>query len=149
MHLLALPLIVASLSASACPDLAGTYATCRSTMGSASNSHDMSIIQSSRRGVTTYSIKMTYDESGEPGSETIMSDGKPHSEIADSDEGQVIYTSTARCEGNALINDVVIKMDGIEIAGMEMKYTKSGNTLTNETKGHLFGFPSQDTLICE
>lgn len=149
MRLLALSLVFSSFSAVACPDLAGKYAACRSTTGSGSNSHDMVITQSTRSGITTYTIKNIDDESNEPSEDTAIADGKPYSESADSDMGPVTYIGTATCEGDKLINDVKIEIDGAEVAAMVMKYSKSGKILKSEVKGHIFGIPSNDVIICE
>lgn len=143
--------LFSSLSAMACPDLAGTYSTCRSITGNTSGSTDMVITQSTQNKVTTYTIVSTDSETNERETETYRADGKiTSSTITDPDSGIVLtMSSVVKCAGYALNLNMKVNMSGQQVADMTSSMSKSNKQLTIKMTGSNFGEEINETLICE
>lgn len=150
MRTLAIALALVSTSALACPNLAGTYATCRSTTGASTGSTDVVVAQKVVNGVTVYSVTSTDDESQERETEEMIADGKTRTETESSPEtGEIVLSATYKCSGDALIGTQSVVWQNAPVADIDQNITKSGNTLTIAISGQAFGQEMQDTLVCE
>jgi hypothetical protein len=150
MRVLAISALFVSLSAMACPDLAGTYLTCRSTITSRVGDTDMVVAQSIINGVTVYSISAVSDESGEREVTTINADGKKYTEQFEPQEGfRVVVTSSATCEGNVLKVKINTKLNGENQGDLTMDVSKNGNQINQAIYGEVFGENVSDNVICE
>lgn len=151
MRLIVIAGLFSSLSAMACPDLAGTYTTCRSLTGNTSGSTDMVITQSTQNKVTTYTVVSTDSETNERETETYRADGKINSStITDPDSGiAVTMSSVVKCANNALNLNMKVSMSGEQVADMNSSMSKSNKQLTIKMTGTNFGEEINETLICE
>lgn len=149
MRLLAASLLLLSVSAMACPDLAGSYPICRSTTGESSGSKDMVISQNTERGITTYTMSMVNEETQETESEILIADGKTRNDTAESEMGTLTASLIVVCSGEALVSKMAISAEAGEIAAINNTMTKSGKTLVQDVTGHLFGEEMKEHLICE
>ncbi|MES2526781.1 MAG: hypothetical protein V4598_06825 [Bdellovibrionota bacterium] len=151
MRVLAVIFALSSFSAiAACPNLAGTYAVCRSTTGSISTSTELIVTQATTGGVTTYSFSSIDDETHERDADEMIADGKTRSETAqDPNYGEVKVSITYKCSGNSLVGNENILMEGQHFLDINHETTKSGNTITRKFTGTVIGYPVEDTLICE
>lgn len=151
MRSLAIVLAFSSVSAfAACPNLAGTYATCRSTTGSMDGSTDLVITQKTVNRITTYTMTSTNDRTQERETEEIVADGKTRSETQNDPEfGDVVASVTFSCSGPKMTGNVSISMNGGSIFDYSQEVQKKGSTLEIDYFGTLVGMPFQDTVICE
>lgn len=151
MRLVAFMTLLISTSVLACPNLAGRYASCRSTTGQSSGSVDMVITQSTNRGITTYTMTATDSESQERSTDAIKSDGKPLIDTeVDPESGLTLTTSmSASCTATALNIKVNADLSGTPILTAEMKVTKVGNQLQQVITGMAGEESLNDTVICE
>ncbi len=150
MRLLAALIAFSSFSAFACPNLSGTYATCRSTTGSMDGSTELVVTQNTANGVTTYTLSAISGENNERETEELVADGKTRSETAqDPTYGEVKASITYTCVGSSLVGNENLQMQGQAVMDINHETTKSGNTITRKYSGMLFGYPFEDTLICE
>ncbi len=151
MRVFAALLALTSVSAfAACPNLAGTYATCTSTTGAMEGSTELIVSQKTTGGVTVYSISSIDNESHERESEELIADGKTRSESAqDPEYGQITASITYKCSGNAMIGNENLLVEGQPFLDINHATVKSGNTITRTYSGTLLGMPFEDTLICE
>ncbi len=130
-----------SFSINACPDLSGTYPTCRSITGTSEVSPDLIITQEVRNNVTTYVMSHT-DETRE----TFIADGV---ERLDEIGYGIQILDKSQCIGDSLIAVVKLLSHGEEFADLQMNVTKSGKRLTVLIEGRSEGNPIKDTIICE
>ncbi len=150
MRVLAAIIAFSSFSAfAACPNLAGTYATCRSTTGSVPGSTDMVISQKIQNGVTVYTITSTDDESHERESEEVYADGKTRTHTEESEIGQVVASITYTCSGVKVIGKQSLTVAGEALLDMTTEVQKKGAALEMDYTGSAFGQAFEDTLICE
>lgn len=155
MRTLLLASLFISASAMACPDLSGTYATCRSTTGASTPSSDLVVTQSVSNGVTTYSMTQTDDESQERTTDLVAADGKVITAEESMGEGVVmVINTTYSCTDTALVGNVdfAIKMEGGSPENMgqvKMDVVKNGNQLVMTMNGDVMGEPMADVMICE
>ncbi len=134
----------------ACPNLAGTYATCRSTTGSIGGSTELVVTQNTTNGVTVYTFSSIDDETHERDADEMIADGKTRSETAqDPNYGELKASITYKCTGSSLVGNENLLMEGETFMDINHETTKSGNTLTRKYTGVVIGYPIEDTLICE
>lgn len=152
MRTLALIALVASTSAFACPDLAGTYAVCRSQTGNSAGSTNMVITQTTANKVTTYSVTSTDAETNERATETFKADGKTVSNTqTDPDSGITLQlATTVSCVATSAVKiNMVVKFNGEQAANIVQTISKSGKTLTMVATGNNMGEEINETVICE
>lgn len=145
--------VIAALSLStsvmACPSLNGNYKLCTSSTGATSS--DAVLTQSTRNGVTTYSMTSTEDSSGERSTETYIADGKVRTTTeSDPESGMTFVTKTVTtCVGSSLKVNLKISVDGENFADMNLETTKTGQRLSSKTTGVIFGENVTESEICE
>ncbi len=151
MRTLALATLLVSFSSiAACPNLAGTYATCRSTTGNIGGSTELVVTQKIENGATIYTLTSVDDESHERDTDEMIADGKTRSETAnDPNYGEVRVSITYKCVGNKLVGNENLVVQDSPFLDLNHETTKSGNTLTRKYTGTVVGEPINDTLICE
>lgn len=131
MRFLAIAALLVSSSAFACPNLAGTYASCRSTTGQTPGSTDMVVTQSVANKITTYDVSATNNETNERENETYRADGKINSQVfTDPDSGMTFETaSKITCTATTLNIDVNMKLNGEAAGYANIKVAKVGSQL--------------------
>lgn len=151
MRALFIALTLASTSAFACPQLAGTYKECRSTTGNSSGSTDMVVSQSVQNKVSTYTVTATNNDSQERETEIYKADGKAVVEsIEDTDSGMIFQTSTVvSCSGNVLNINIDMKLNGMKIGYSKVKVSKNGKQLIIDSKNFDGEEEVTDKEICE
>lgn len=152
MRTLALALIALSSSAFACPDLAGTYAVCRSQTGNTAGSTNMVITQATANKVTTYSVTSTDADTNERTTETFKADGKTVSNTqTDPDSGITLQLATTiSCVSTSAVKiNMIVNFNGEQAANIVQTISKSGKTLTMKTTGNNMGEEMNETVICE
>lgn len=151
MRLLATLFAFTSFSAiAACPNLSGTYATCRSTTGAMSGLTDMVVTQKNVNGVTLYTMTSTDNESQERTTDEIVADGITHSDTTiDPELGEVVGSFTYACSGPKLTGNVSVIASGSPLMEVNMEIQKKGSLLEMDYSGTAFGVGFSDTLICE
>ena len=151
MRFLAITALFVSVSAFACPDLSGKYATCRSVTGNTAGSTDMVITQAIELKTTVYTITSTDAETSEVSTDVYKADGKlTSSSIKDPDSGMVLtMSSLVKCVGNALSMNMKVVMNNEVVADMNTNVTKANKQLTIKMNGKNMGETMTETLICE
>ena len=151
MRFIAIAALFTSVSALACPNLAGKYAQCRSITGGASGSNDLEITQTVQNKITHYAVSSTDIETNERMTENYRADGKLISEtISDPESGITLTTSSlVRCVNNSLSINVKASMGGQQVANITTIVSKANNQLTIKMTGTNFGETVSDTSICE
>lgn len=151
MRLLATLIALTSFSAiAACPNLSGTYATCRSTTGAISGSTDMVVTQKIENGVTIYTMTSTDAETQERKSDEMVADGKTYSETTNDPElGEVVASLRFACSGPQLVGNLSVLAEGSPLMVINQEIQKNGSALEMDYSGSLFGMEFTDTLICE
>ena len=151
MRTLAIVLAFTSFSAfAACPNLEGTYAACRSTTGSMSESTDMVVTQKTQNGVTTYTVTSTSSETQERSSEEMIADGKTRTETTNDPElGEITASITFTCSGPKVIGNMVATVEDMTLFEINQEVQKNGSALEMDYTGTIFGMEFTDTLICE
>lgn len=151
MRSLAIALAFTSYSAlAACPKLEGTYAACRSTTGSMSESTEMVVTQKTKNGITTYTVTSTDSESQERKSEDMIADGKTRTETQNDPElGEITASMTFTCSGPKVVGDMSVIAQGTPLIELHQEVSKNGSALEMDYAGTIFGMEFTDTLICE
>lgn len=145
MRFLAIAALLISSSAFACPNLSGTYASCRSTTGATPGSTDMVVKQSVTNNITTYDVSATNNETNERENEIYRADGKINTQvITDPDSGITLETSSkVYCTGTTLNIDMNVKLNG-EVAGYaNIKVAKVGSQLIVDS----VNFDGEETIV--
>lgn len=145
MRFFAILALLISSSAFACPNLAGTYASCRSTTGATPGSTDMVVKQSVTNNITTYDVSATNNETNERENEIYRADGKINTQvITDPDSGITLETSSkVYCTGTTLNIDMNVKLNG-EVAGYaNIKVAKVGSQLIVDS----VNFDGEETIV--
>lgn len=142
-------LTLTSLSAIACPNLAGTYSACRSTTGNSTGTKDVIVTQTLKNGVTTYVIASTDEGDQERNTTTAIADGLTYSETRQTENGEMVSTATVSCQGDKLIMSNMVIISGETFFSMTAIVSKNGKTMEQELSGSFLGNPLQDKLICE
>lgn len=145
MRFFAILTLLISSSAFACPNLAGTYASCRSTTGATPGSTDMVVKQSITNNITTYDVSATNNETNERENEIYRADGKINTQvITDPDSGITLETSSkVYCTGTTLNIDMNVKLNG-EVAGYaNIKVAKVGSQLIVDS----VNFDGEETIV--
>ncbi len=144
MKFLAVIALLVSISANAaCPNLSGTYTTCRSSTGEVTTGSTIS--QTIANGVTTYKILSVDDETGVEVEETIIADGVLRTQSNSDDTGMTMtMTTKANCTADSLKYEVKVAIDNQEFANIQANVTKSGSQLKTVTTG-----TESSTVICE
>lgn len=151
MRLLTIAALLVSTSAFACPNLTGTYATCRSTTGATSGSTNLVVTQKIQNKVTVYTVTSTDDETQQRTTETYKADGKTVVETETSpDFGTVEFATTATCNAQKSL-DIKVKfsMNSEEFALVTSSISKNNNKITMTTKTQSMGEEQKETVICE
>lgn len=151
MRLLIVVLLVSSVSAFACPDLAGTYPTCYSTSSNVDDVRDVVILQSTENDVTTYTMNVTQVSTGKEISQTFVSDGTPltRTDRVSNIGFSVTTVTTTTCENDDLKFDVVLKWGSRSVGRVFTTARIEGNHLLQEIEGTFMGKNFTDTVICE
>ncbi len=145
MRFLALAAFIISSSAIACPNLAGTYATCRSTTGQTPGSTNMIVTQSVTNKITTYEVSATNNETNEREQETYRADGKIQTQIiSDPETGITLETSSKiSCSETTLSIDLSVKLND-EVAGhANINVVKVGSQLIVDSTS----FDGEETIV--
>jgi hypothetical protein len=131
MRFLAAIALLVSSSAFACPNLAGTYAACRSTTGQTPGSTNMVVTQSVSNKITTYEVSATNNETNERENETYIADGKINTQvITDPDSGMTLETSSKiSCTPSTLSIDMNLKLNGEAAGYANIQVVKVGSQL--------------------
>ncbi len=145
MRSLILASLFVSASAMACPDLSGTYAACRQSDGTITDT-DMVITQAVQAGVTVYSTTSTDAESGETSTDEIITNGNV---VTQTDESGITMSSSAACVGDAVMMKVNIKYQGQDLGTATIETKKEGNALVSRTSGTINGETVEDMSVCE
>jgi hypothetical protein len=148
MRFIAIAVAFASLSAVACPNLAGKYAVCTSATGMP-GSTDLVITQAIANGATVYTMTETSDMDGERETNTIVADGIERVMTEDMDGVVLEAKMKTSCAGDALVSSVGISIEGMEFGQIETKMTKVGNKLIQEVSGDILGEDVSDVITCE
>lgn len=149
MRTLALAFSILTLPAFACPNLAGKYATCRSSTGATGGTSNLVVTQKVINNVTHFTIVSTDDDTRERITETYIADGKKRV-ASQSEDGFTIKTETiASCKGAELNLSIKAFLNTDLMADMKMKVTKNGTTMTQVATGTSMGEPIKDTVICK
>lgn len=150
MRFLLIASLFVSSTAFACPNLAGKYASCRSTTGQTSGSSDVVITQGITNRITTFVVTMT-DENQDRSTHTYKADGKvTKEEIKDPDSDLVIQTlSTASCTNTAFTVKSEVKYGGEIAITLATKMYKNGKQLIIENSGYDGETNYSEKQICE
>lgn len=154
MRLLLLSSLFISSTVLACPNLAGKYATCKTTSGEPTGTTDINVSQRLDRGVTIYSIESkNVNDSGEVTvSESFRADGKTViATETDPDSGMTAeLATTATCQGAKSLNLLMkLTINGEEIARVTTTVSKNGNSLMTVTKSVGAEGESVETVVCK
>lgn len=150
MKLLALSALFLSFSAvAACPNLSGTYASCKSSSGEVLDGPTIS--QNIANGVTTYTVVSIDPDSGLEMTEEFIADGVMRVQTATDDETGMVLSlgSQASCSGTTLMIHVRVASQDQEYANLNLKVTKAGNQMTTVTSGSSMGEVINETEVCE
>ena len=145
MRFLAALVLLVSSSAFACPNLAGTYASCRSTTGQTPGSTNMFVTQSVTNKVTTFEVSATNNETNEREQETYRADGKVNTQvISDPDSGITLETSSQiSCSSSTLSIDMSVKLNGEAAGYANIKVVKVGSQLIVDSTS----FDGEETIV--
>lgn len=145
MHFLVALALLVSSSVFACPNLAGTYATCRSTTGQTPGSTNMVVTQSVTNKITTYQVSATNNETNEREHEIYKADGKVNTQvISDPDSGTTLETSSRiSCTATTLKIYMNVKLNGEAAGFAEIKVVKVGSQLIVES----MSFDGEETIV--
>jgi len=152
MRLIASALMLVSFSAfAACPDLSGTYATCRSSTGATSGAIDMVVTQSNMANISVYKVTSTDPETHQRESEVFTADGKTvvNEEVDPNSGMRFSLSQRATCSATALTVESKASIQGTPIADLKTVVSKSGNILTIVTTGVTAEGPVNETELCE
>lgn len=141
--------LISSTAFANCPNLAGTYATCRSTTGNSTGSTNLTVKQYIKDNVTIYETEATDNHSHEVETAMFITDGRVirHS---DSSEGTTVdFAQASQCANNTLYTAVSVSTQGQVLVTVEGAFFKSGNTLFQKIKTTTTQGVFEDTLICE
>jgi hypothetical protein len=136
-----------SVSALACPPVAGTYLNCRSNTGATSGVTDLVVTQ---RG-NTYTVTGTEVSTQHRLTETFTTDRQPvnGSQVIPGLGLRVNTVITSWCEGQVLRANVQARSFG-QTAGQAMvDVRRQGHNLYVNATGSFMGRPMTETLICE
>lgn len=150
MKFLALSAMILSFSAmAACPDLSGTYASCRSNTGEVNQGPTIS--QNISNGVTTYTVVSIDPETGLEITESYIADGLLRvATETDAETGMTLSMGAqATCTGNALSINVQVASQDQEFANLNLKVTKVGGQMTTVTNGTTMGETVNEIEVCE
>lgn len=147
MRFLSFAILLTSASAFACPDLSGTFATCRSLNGNATTMSNVVITQTEEG----FMMEST-DAEGTRASEMIYTDGRAMVETeTDAESGLTMTTTTtATCVGGSNLNlNSDLSVNEQPIGNMLISVSRSGPQLIQEITGEVMGQPVTDTVVCE
>lgn len=142
--------IIFSPSVFACPDLAGEFSVCRSTINQVETSKDVVISQKVQNRVMTYTMTKTDGYTGEKETETYKADGKVRIEsFRDPDTGMTLENRTSvRCTGSVLTITTQVRLNGMVFGSSDVKLSKNGSDLIIESHYSNADEESTDVEIC-
>jgi hypothetical protein len=145
MRAFAVSLLLVSAPVLACPNLAGTYATCRSLTGQNPGQTDMIVTQKIQNKITTYDVSAINNETNEREYETYKADGRRNTQvITDEESGMTLETSSLiTCTTKALNIRFDMKLDGYSVGYQTISVAKVGNQLIIDSKS----FDGDETII--
>lgn len=146
MRSLLLASLFVSASAMACPDLSGTYATCRQQSNGTITDTKMVITQAAQSGVTVYSTTSTDADSGERSTDEIITSGVA---TTMTDEIGITVTTSASCVGDAVVMSLNFQYQGQDLGTAQLETKKEGNALVSRTSGIINGESVEDVSVCE
>jgi hypothetical protein len=152
MRSIVIATLLISSTAFACPDLAGTYAVCRSQTGASSGSTDMVITQQNLGSAAIYTVTSTDSETNVRQENSMNADGKLISASStDPQSGMTFkFDTMVSCNSNKSVNvDMKIFVNGSQAASVTSDISKAGKTLT--IKSHAVGPEGEtsDVVICD
>lgn len=145
MRFLAALALLVSSSAFACPDLAGTYAECRSTTGQSPGSTNMVVTQSVANKITTFDVVATNNETNERENETYRADGKINTQVISDPESGITLETTSKisCTATTLNIDMSVKLNGEAAGYANIKVAKVGSQLIVDSTN----FDGEETIV--
>ncbi len=150
MRTLILTFAFISSSAFACPNLAGTYAQCKSDTGQMEETGKTVVTQASRGNITTYTVVTEDPTTHEQSTETYRTDGRVYSQTTmDQDTGiSLVQKTSSTCVGDKLQINVTITIQNELFASLKTSVSKKDNTYVQETSGTSMGETINDTVTC-
>lgn len=149
MRFCTMALLLASFSAMACPNLTGNYNKCVSLHDGSTVSTDLVMSQSVEGGVTTFSSEETEPEYGNRESTKFIADGAERVESDDMDGTTLTTTIIAVCEGDALVINNRLFMDGMPLGNRSTTLSKDGDKLVSVLSQTVMGNEASVTVVCE
>lgn len=151
MRTLATALLFISTSSFACPNLAGTYATCHSLTGQSEGQTDMVVSQKIQNKITIYEVNAISNETNEREYAVYKADGKKNTQvITDEDSGMTLETSSViSCTNKALNIRMDMKLDGHSVGYQTISISKVGQQLIIDSKSFDGDEVSIEKEICE
>ena len=144
MRLIVIAAILASTSAFACPNLAGSYQACKSSQG---DSAGMEISQRVENGITIIESTSINEETGEVEKDIMIADGVSRSTT---DSEGMVTTNRVSCEGDKLIIEAKFSEPTTGISGSALSTTsRDGQKLVSHMKGDFMGEVMEDSIVCE
>lgn len=146
-------LLLSSLISSslwACPDLQGTYSTCRSTTGVTANTYDVVMTQETSEGITTFTMTSTNSSNNQRSTTTMRADGVTNTEVQSGSGLNLEIANTVSCKENESLkikNDVTL--NGQKLIKISTVVTKEDNSLVMNMSGNNMGKLFVDVVICE
>ncbi len=138
-----------STATMACPDLSGTYATCKNKAGEITDTN-LVITQAVRAdGVTVYTTTSTDQETGERVTDDLVADGKEVSSTSAEQGIEITTRETTSCEGDAVVMNAAFDIQGQNIGEIRISVNKEGAVMMTRSSGTIFGESADDETVCE
>ncbi len=149
MRSLLIASIFISATAMACPDLAGTYATCKNKAGEITDTN-LVITQAVRSdGVTVYTTTSTDQETGERVTDDLVADGKEVTSETTESGVSIVTRETTSCEGDSVVMNAAFDIQAQTVGEISISVNKEGSVMMTRTSGQIFGETQDDETICE
>jgi hypothetical protein len=138
---------LSALPAWSCPDLQGSYALCKSQSGNLSETKDLVIQKTRKKGITSYVLEEVNPEDETQLDSYVRTEGLVETEV-DPENGVMTQTKTF-CESDKLVMDSYFSYLGEEIGRIKTLASKVGDRLIIEATGRVQGKDYHDAIICE
>lgn len=150
---LALVILAASfsLTALACPDLAGYYQTCRNQAGQV-DSTNTTVSQDIRNGSHVYTMTSTSADTGEETTASYIANGQTLTQTyTDPNSGMTfVIGQRAACKNEALTIAMTISLEGQLLSTVNVQVAKFGEKLVAKSTGvDADGNTLSETSTCE
>lgn len=141
-------LVLFSWATFACPNLAGTYAVCRSQNHILTESTNLKVDQSTVDGVNHFAVSFLAEGASDRESYVLVADGQTVTESWTDDMVTYEAKTTVYCMADTVVLKSEVKADGAPFKSEESGiYLLNGN-LVQVTSGKLNGRPFNDRLDC-